>query len=152
MLQRSNCKSKNTKIYLAGKYMTENCDNDRASRRRVTSSQRLPSRRFAPDSQRTTREAAMTEERKAVLVRITGRVQGVCFRVWTRDEAERLGLTGWVRNESDGSVTALIAGPDAAIDTMLGRFWKGPPGASVASVASEDASSVRPPVGFQITH
>jgi acylphosphatase len=94
----------------------------------------------------------MADERKAALVRITGRVQGVCFRVWTRDEAERLGLTGWVRNERDGSVTALIAGPDSAVDAMLSRFWEGPPGASVSTVASEDASSVHPPAGFQITH
>ncbi|APG88959.1 acylphosphatase AcyP (plasmid) [Sinorhizobium americanum CCGM7] len=93
----------------------------------------------------------MVDNRKAALVRITGRVQGVCFRVWTRDEAERLGLAGWVRNESDGSVTALIAGADAAVDTMLGRFWKGPPGAAVASVASEDAPSTEAPAGFRIT-
>ncbi|WP_179864743.1 MULTISPECIES: acylphosphatase [Sinorhizobium] len=93
----------------------------------------------------------MAEKRKAALVHITGRVQGVCFRIWTRDEAESLGLTGWVRNESDGSVTALVAGPDAAVDTMLSRFWKGPPGASVANVASEDASSIETPAGFGIT-
>ena len=43
---------------------------------------------------------------RAVLVRITGRVQGVSFRVWTRIEAERLGLHGWVRNEADGSVSS----------------------------------------------
>lgn len=93
----------------------------------------------------------MTNDCKAALVRITGRVQGVCFRVWTREEAERLGLTGWVRNESDGSVTALVAGPDAAVATMLGRFWKGPPGASVANVASEAASAAEAPAGFRIT-
>ena len=52
----------------------------------------------------------MASERRAVRVRIAGRVQGVNFRAWTRDEAERLGLDGWVRNEADGSVTALLAG------------------------------------------
>ncbi|MDK1385436.1 acylphosphatase [Sinorhizobium sp. 8-89] len=93
----------------------------------------------------------MAEDRKAALVRITGRVQGVAFRVWTRDEAARLGLAGWVRNERDGSVTALIAGPEAAISTMLSRFWKGPPAARVSKVESEDASSVHAPVGFHIT-
>lgn len=93
----------------------------------------------------------MAEDRKAALVRITGRVQGVCFRVWTRDEAKRLGLSGWVRNERDGSVTALIAGPETALDTMLQRFWEGPPGASVSAVASEDASSLEAPTGFRIT-
>ena len=52
----------------------------------------------------------MPGERKAILVRIRGRVQGVSFRVWTKMEAEKLGLTGWVRNEADGSVAALVAG------------------------------------------
>ncbi|ODR88643.1 acylphosphatase [Sinorhizobium alkalisoli] len=94
----------------------------------------------------------MAEDRKAALVRITGRVQGVCFRAWTHDEAQRLGLCGWVRNERDGSVTALIAGPVAAVDTMLRRLSEGPPGASVSTVASEDASSIHAPAGFQITH
>jgi len=49
-------------------------------------------------------EMVVTDDRKAVLVRITGRVQGVGFRVWTRQQAQRLGLTGWVCNEDDGSV------------------------------------------------
>lgn len=93
----------------------------------------------------------MAEDRKAALVRITGMVQGVSFRVWTREEAVRLGLSGWVRNERDGSVTALIAGSEAAISTMLGRFWKGPPAARVSNVESEDASSVHAPLGFHIT-
>ena len=44
---------------------------------------------------------------RAVRARISGTVQGVSYRVWTRGEAMRLGLTGWVRNERDGSVTAL---------------------------------------------
>jgi acylphosphatase len=47
---------------------------------------------------------------RAALVRISGRVQGVSFRFWTRQEAERLNLNGWVRNEPDGSVQALVAG------------------------------------------
>ncbi|MFU0504596.1 acylphosphatase [Pseudaminobacter sp. NGMCC 1.201702] len=93
----------------------------------------------------------MKGERKAMLVRIEGRVQGVSFRVWTRDEAERLGLTGWVRNENDGSVAALIAGSDAAVSTMLQRFRLGPPGASVTSVTSDEADADQAPTSFRIT-
>ncbi|NRB17607.1 MAG: acylphosphatase [Rhodobacteraceae bacterium] len=47
----------------------------------------------------------------ALRARITGRVQGVTFRAWTRSEAEQRGLSGWVRNEPDGSVRALLIGP-----------------------------------------
>ncbi|TJV10205.1 MAG: hypothetical protein E5Y18_23585 [Mesorhizobium sp.] len=63
----------------------------------------------------------MEDGRKAVRVRLMGRVQGVSFRVWTRTEAEGLGLSGWVRNQEDGSVTALIVGAESAVSTMLDR-------------------------------
>ncbi|MBB3393776.1 MULTISPECIES: acylphosphatase [unclassified Rhizobium] len=93
----------------------------------------------------------MGKDRKAVLVRISGRVQGVSFRVWTRARAEQLGLVGWVRNEDDGTVKALIAGPQTAVSAMLKEFWKGPPGASVVAVEVEVASPAAIPSGFQIT-
>lgn len=80
----------------------------------------------------------MEDDRKALLARITGRVQGVSFRIWTRAEAEKLGLSGWVRNERDGSVTVLIVGSDAAVSTMMKRLWEGPPGAAVSGVTSEE--------------
>lgn len=92
----------------------------------------------------------MGEGRKAIRVRIGGRVQGVSFRVWTRNEAERLGLAGWVRNEDDGSVTALIVGTEGAVSTMMKRFWRGPRGASVSSVTSQDVDPGREPDGFRI--
>lgn len=94
----------------------------------------------------------MTDDRRAALVRISGRVQGVSFRVWTRGQAQRLGLTGWVRNEDDGSVRALICGPNSAISTMLKQFWLGPPGASVSNVEIEPASSADAPSVFRITN
>lgn len=70
----------------------------------------------------------------AVHVIITGRVQGVGFRHWTRAQAARLGLTGWVRNRLDGSVEAVFAGDPEAIQDMLRRCREGPPSASVAAV------------------
>jgi acylphosphatase len=97
-------------------------------------------------------ETAMTDDRKATLVHISGRVQGVSFRVWTRKQAQRLGLTGWVRNENDGSVTALIAGPDGAVATMLKQFWDGPIGASVSRVDTEPAPAGELPSEFIIRH
>ncbi|MHA6644278.1 acylphosphatase [Mesorhizobium sp. A623] len=87
---------------------------------------------------------------RAYKVHITGRVQGVSFRFWAREEAERLGLKGWVRNEPDGSVAALIAGPNGAVTLMLERFWQGPAGAVVADVRTEAADSADAPTGFRI--
>ena len=93
----------------------------------------------------------MTEETEAVLVRIAGRVQGVGFRFWMRGQAQRLGLSGWVRNEADGSVAALICGPAASVATMLERCWSGPSGASVTDVRPEMTSVDEGAVGFRIT-
>ena len=92
----------------------------------------------------------MEGDRKAVLARIVGRVQGVGFRFWTRTEAEKLGLAGWVRNEADGSVTALIAGPDAAVSAMISRLREGPPGAAVAAVSAEEVDPADTPSDFRI--
>jgi acylphosphatase len=89
-------------------------------------------------------------DRKAVLVRITGRVQGVSFRVWTRIEAEKLGLYGWVRNEDDGSVKALIVGSEAAVSAMLMRLWEGPRGAAVSGVIPEAMDLDELPASFRI--
>jgi acylphosphatase len=79
----------------------------------------------------------MSHSQTATLVRIQGRVQGVGFRYWTRDEAWDLGLTGWVRNEPDGSVMAMIAGPETAVAIMLQRLRGGPPNAKVANLTAE---------------
>jgi len=92
----------------------------------------------------------MTDEAIAVLVRLTGRVQGVGFRFWMRGQAQRLGLSGWVRNEADGSVAALICGPAAAISTMLERSRIGPLGASVSDVETKSALAEGVLPGFRI--
>lgn len=91
------------------------------------------------------------ETEGAVQVRITGRVQGVSFRVWTQAEARRLGLAGWVRNERDGSVSALLAGRNEAVATMIERLRAGPPAARVDSVEVREAAPGDRPDGFRIT-
>jgi len=93
----------------------------------------------------------MDRDRTAVLVRITGKVQGVSFRMWARAEAIKLGLTGWVRNEKDGSVKALIVGPEEAVSTMLKRLRQGPSGAAVSGVVCEKANPDEWPETFSIT-
>lgn len=76
-------------------------------------------------------------------VKITGRVQGVGFRVATVRHGHMLGITGWVRNADDGSVEALLQGPHDHIDRMLSWLHVGPPGARVHEVSSQEAFTER---------
>ena len=71
---------------------------------------------------------------KAVDVLITGRVQGVFFRARARDEAARLGVSGWVRNEPDGSVAGHFEGDADAVDALIAWCRHGPRYADVERV------------------
>ena len=75
----------------------------------------------------------------AVTVTVTGRVQGVAFRWYAVQEAERLGVRGWVRNKPDGSVAAHLEGDDEAVDAMVDWCHRGPSYASVRHVAVMEA-------------
>ncbi len=81
----------------------------------------------------------MTGGIRAVAVRIEGRVQGVWFRGWTVEEAQRRGLRGWVRNRPDGCVEALFVGPEAAVAEMVAACRHGPPAARVTAVVQSPA-------------
>lgn len=63
---------------------------------------------------------------KRAVIKIYGRVQGVFFRHTARIRAAELGLTGWARNEADGSVTAVAEGGEAALNQFLEWCRKGP--------------------------
>ncbi len=58
---------------------------------------------------------------------ITGRVQGVCFRMETRRAVEHLKVSGWVRNKRDGSVEAVFEGDEADVKAALEWCQQGPP-------------------------
>ncbi|TPN76095.1 acylphosphatase [Mesorhizobium sp. CU2] len=92
----------------------------------------------------------MQAEHRAIQARISGKVQGVGYRVWARGEAMRLGLTGWVRNEPDGSVSALIAGNSDAVAAMIDRLRQGPRGAAVSHVEVAELSNAEAPADFRI--
>ena len=90
----------------------------------------------------------MLEERAGF--RVTGRVQGVGYRMWTRRAALELGLRGTVRNGSDGSVELSVAGPADGVAALAHRLSQGPPGARVIGV-TRIASRMRiPERGFEI--
>ncbi len=72
-------------------------------------------------------------------LRLTGLVQGVFFRVWTRDEARRLRVNGWVRNCDDGSVEAHLEGEEDAVKRLIERMRDGSPGARVDTIDAEEA-------------
>ena len=79
---------------------------------------------------------------------ITGRVQGVGYRDWAVATGQRLGLSGWVRNRTDGSVEALVVGEDEAVGRMVEACRRGPPLARVEAVDVEPVDLDVLPSGF----
>jgi acylphosphatase len=72
---------------------------------------------------------------------IRGRVQGVGFRAWAEVTAVELGIEGWVRNRNDGSVEAVLAGPEEVVLTMIELCRNGPPGARVEAIDQREAGA-----------
>jgi acylphosphatase len=68
-----------------------------------------------------------------------GRVQGVFFRNWTVAEARALGVSGWVRNRSDGSVEIVASGDEKTVEALILRCRRGPPAAEVERLEVEEA-------------
>ena len=79
---------------------------------------------------------------------VTGRVQGVGYRDWAMATARRLGLSGWVRNRSDGAVEALIVGDETAVGAMIEACRKGPAMARVDAIDIEPLDLDVLPSGF----
>lgn len=88
---------------------------------------------------------------KAVEARVTGHVQGVSFRWYTREQAQRLGVTGWVSNEPDGSVRLRVEGDDDAVDALIEWCRSGPTAARVRDVTVRGAT-VAGATDFEIRH
>ncbi|MEJ2058598.1 MAG: acylphosphatase [Desulfofustis sp.] len=81
---------------------------------------------------------------KTVRVRIYGTVQGVFFRHHTKLQAQALGLGGWVKNRSDGSVEAVIHGTEEDVERMIAWLHQGPESAHVIRVDIEEKGGEQP--------
>jgi acylphosphatase len=82
----------------------------------------------------------MNDDERSVRLIITGRVQGVGYRIWTERAAAALGIRGWVRNRSDGSVELVATGTESAVGALIEACREGPRGAVVADVAISDVA------------
>jgi len=92
----------------------------------------------------------MSGETRAFRIRLSGRVQGVGFRWFVRRAAQELGLTGRVRNLSDGRVEVEAAGEPERLGALRARLRQGPPGSRVTGLDEEELSSVPAWDGFSI--
>ena len=84
-------------------------------------------------------------------VHVTGRVQGVFFRAWTVEQADRLKVNGWVRNCADGSVEAHLEGEEGAVNWLIDLIGDGPPSARVAKVQVREAE-LEGTTTFEVRH
>jgi acylphosphatase len=76
-----------------------------------------------------------------VHVLISGKVQGVWYRASTKQKADEVGVTGWVRNTDDGNVEAVFEGEKTQIDEMIAWCWIGPQRAQVTDIKMLPARS-----------
>jgi acylphosphatase len=83
---------------------------------------------------------------------ITGRVQGVCFRMETRRAVEHLKVSGWVRNKRDGSVEAVFEGDESDVKAALNWCRQGPPISRVDDVQVSWQDYVGEFSGFEVTY
>ena len=85
-------------------------------------------------------------------VKISGKVQGVCYRMETRHTAEVFGVTGWVRNKADGSVESVFEGDEESVNSILEWCRQGPSNALVRNVDIQWEDYVGEFRRFEITY
>lgn len=89
---------------------------------------------------------------KTIHVKVTGLVQGVSFRYYTKKKADQLQLRGWVRNCNDGTVEALVSGPQSDVEEMISWFSEGSPYSVVDHVSVEPSDTPYNEDTFKITY
>jgi acylphosphatase len=87
---------------------------------------------------------------KRLSATIHGIVQGVSFREYTRREAVRLGLTGWVANQYDGTVKLVAEGPEETLTILLRWLHRGSPSARVFQVDATWSAATKEFARFEI--
>ena len=91
-----------------------------------------------------------TSSHQCLTARVAGRVQGVYFRAFTRNQARRLGVDGWVRNDYDGSVSLVAEGPREVLEHLLVAVRRGPSGARIDHVSEDWSEATGEYDGFAI--
>ena len=89
---------------------------------------------------------------KTCHIRVSGLVQGVAFRHYTKLQADRTGITGWVRNRPDGTVESMISGTEKQIEEMVAWLHVGPPAARVSEVTVIELQDADPYSAFDILY
>lgn len=85
-------------------------------------------------------------------IQVFGLVQGVWFRASTQEQARRLGLNGWVRNQASGSVEIEASGPQVALDEFVKWCRKGPVLARVDRLEMQVNPNASPANSFEVRH
>jgi len=85
-------------------------------------------------------------------VLISGKVQGVFYRVNTKRMADKLGVKGWIRNLPDGRVEAVFEGDEEAVKRLISWCWIGPPGAKVTNIEVEWEEYLGEYESFRVLH
>lgn len=78
-------------------------------------------------------------------IKVIGRVQGIGYRRWAEHQASELGLSGWVRNSSDGSVEIMVQGENNLVNLFLEKCLKGPSFAYVLGIKPVAIPTATPP-------
>lgn len=92
----------------------------------------------------------MSADRLRLVATVRGSVQGVGFRWFAKREAARLGLEGWVVNQSDGSVEVVAEGQPDQLGQLVLQLWEGPAASSVSDVQVRHEPARGNIIGFTV--